>query len=158
MEKYVRKNDGIEYMKQLSKLIDAYDLSQYVSFDFTLSSHMSYYTGMLFEVFASGSGFPLGNGGRYDGLLHLFGSDVGATGFSIRIDRLLEVLPKEEVEEETVCILFDDEDFIKALDLASTLREQGARVTVQSKKGLMNKEAFTKLFSRVVDLSQEEAQ
>lgn len=158
MEKYVRKNDGIEYMKQLSKLIDAYDLSQYVSFDFTLSSHMSYYTGMLFEVFASGSGFPLGNGGRYDGLLHLFGSDVGATGFSIRIDRLLEVLPKEEVEEETVCILFDDEDFIKALDLASTLREQGARVTVQSKKGLMNKEAFTKLFSRVVDLNQEEAQ
>jgi len=158
MEKYVRKNDGIEYMKQLSKLIDAYDLSQYVSFDFTLSSHMSYYTGMLFEIFASGSGFPLGNGGRYDGLLHLFGSDVGATGFSIRIDRLLEVLPKEEVEEETVCILFDDEDFIKALDLASTLREQGARVTVQSKKGLMNKEAFTKLFSRVVDLSQEEAQ
>jgi ATP phosphoribosyltransferase regulatory subunit len=158
MEKYVRKNDGIEYMKQLSKLIDAYDLSQYVSFDFTLSSHMSYYTGMLFEIFASGSGFPLGNGGRYDGLLHLFGSDVGATGFSIRIDRLLEVLPKEEVEEETVCILFDDEDFIKALDLASTLREQGARVTVQSKKGLMNKEAFTKLFSRIVDLSQEEAQ
>ncbi|MED3661026.1 ATP phosphoribosyltransferase regulatory subunit [Ureibacillus sp. FSL K6-8385] len=158
MEKYVRKNDGIEYMKQLSKLINAYGLSQYVSFDFTLSSHMNYYTGMLFEIFASGSGFPLGNGGRYDGLLHLFGSDVGATGFSIRIDRLLEVLPKEELKEETVCVLFDDEDFIKALELASTLRRQGARVTVQSKRGLINKEAFTKLFSRVVDLSQEETQ
>lgn len=158
MEKYVRKNDGIEYMKQLSKLLDAYNLTQYVSFDFTLSSHMSYYTGMLFEIFASGSGFPLGNGGRYDGLLHLFGSDAGATGFSIRIDRLLEVLPKEEMEEETICILFDDEDFIKALDLATALREQGARVTVQSKKGLINREAFTKQFSRVVDLSQEETQ
>ncbi len=158
MEKYVRKNDGIEYMKQLSKLINAYGLSQYVSFDFTLSSHMNYYTGMLFEIFASGSGFPLGNGGRYDGFLHLFGIDVGATVFSIRIDRLLEVLPKEELKEETVCVLFDDEDFIKALELASTLRRQGARVTVQSKRGLINKEAFTKLFSRVVDLSQEETQ
>ena len=107
MEKYVRKNDGVEYMKQLAKLIEACNLSQYVSFDFTLSSHMNYYTGMLFEIFASGSGFPLGNGGRYDGLLHLFGSDVGATGFGIRIDRLLEALPKEEMVEETVCILFD---------------------------------------------------
>ena len=51
------------------KLIESGNLSEYVSFDFTLSSHMNYYTGMLFEIFAEGSGFPLGNGGRYDGLL-----------------------------------------------------------------------------------------
>lgn len=158
MEKYVRKNDGIEYMKQLSRLIDECNLSRYVSFDFTLSSHMNYYTGMLFEIFASGSGFPLGNGGRYDGLLHLFESDVGATGFGIRIDRLLEVLPKEDIQEETVCILFDDQEFTKALKVAATFRQQGAHVTVQSKKGLINEEAFTKLFSRVVDLSQEETE
>ncbi|WP_096551892.1 ATP phosphoribosyltransferase regulatory subunit [Ureibacillus thermosphaericus] len=158
MEKYVRKNDGVEYMKQLAKLIEACSLSQYVSFDFTLSSHMNYYTGMLFEIFASGSGFPLGNGGRYDGLLNLFGSDVGATGFGIRIDRLLEALPKEEMVEETVCILFEDEEFNRALELANTLRQQGARVTVQAKEGLINKDAFTKLFSRVVELSQGEEQ
>lgn len=71
-------------MQQLAQLLEMADLADYVAFDFTLSSHMSYYTGMLFEVFAVGSGFLLGNGGRYDGLLEVFGSQVGATGFSIR--------------------------------------------------------------------------
>lgn len=158
MEKYVRKNDGLEYMKQLSKIIEDSDLSEYVSFDFTLSSHMNYYTGMLFEIFAYGSGFPVGSGGRYDGLLHLFGSDVGATGFSLRTNRLLEVLPEYEEQEETVCIIFDEDGFSKALAVATDLRQQGARVTVQSRSGLINEEAFTKLFSRVVYVSQEEGQ
>lgn len=158
MEKYVRKNDGLEYMKQLSKIIEDSDLSEYVSFDFTLSSHMNYYTGMLFEIFAYGSGFPVGSGGRYDGLLHLFGCDVGATGFSIRTNRLLEVLPEYEEQEETVCIIFDEDGFSKALAVATDLRQQGARVTVQSRSGLINEEAFTKLFSRVVYVSQEEGQ
>ncbi|NLY78429.1 MAG: ATP phosphoribosyltransferase regulatory subunit [Lysinibacillus sp.] len=158
MEKYVRKNDGLEYMKQLSKIIEDSDLSEYVSFDFTLSSHMNYYTGMLFEIFAYGSGFPVGSGGRYDGLLHLFGCDVGATGFSIRTNRLLEVLPEYEEQEETVCIIFDEDGFSKALAVATDLRQQGARVTIQSRSGLINEEAFTKLFSRVVYVSQEEGQ
>lgn len=158
MEQYVRKNDGLEYMKKLSQIIEASDLSEYVSFDFTLSSHMNYYTGMLFEIFAYGSGFPVGSGGRYDGLLHLFGSDVGATGFSLQTNRLLEVLPEYEEQEETVCILFEEDEFTKALALATNLRQQGARVTVQSRNGLINEEAFTKLFSRVVYVSQEEGQ
>lgn len=159
IEQYVRKNEALEDMIQLSKLIEQANLSKYVSFDFTLSSHMNYYSGMLFEVFASGSGFVLGNGGRYDGLLHQFDSDVGATGFSLRIDRLLEVLPKKAENEETgVCIIFENNQFLKALQLATTLRNQGEQVTLQSKDGLLNEEAFTKLFGRVVYVNQEEGQ
>ena len=41
-------------------------LKQYVKFDLTIVSHMSYYTGILFEVYAGNVGFPIGNGGRYD--------------------------------------------------------------------------------------------
>ena len=94
-------------MQQLAQLLEMADLADYVAFDFTLSSHMSYYTGMLFEVFAVGSGFLLGNGGRYDGLLEVFGSQVGATGFSIRVDRLLETLngQSEKRQEATVVLL-----------------------------------------------------
>jgi len=159
IEQYVRKNDALEDMIQLSKLIEQAGLSEYISFDFTLSSHMNYYTGMLFEVYAAGSGFVLGNGGRYDGLLQLFDSDVGATGFSLRTDRLLEVLPnKEEQEDSTVCIIFEGHEFSKALELATTFRNNGERVTLQSKDGLLNEEAFTKLFGRVVYVNQEEGQ
>lgn len=156
IEKYVGKNDALLYMQQLSELINTAQLSEYVAFDFTLSSHMNYYTGMLFEVFAEGSGFALGNGGRYDGLLNHFGSDVGATGFGIRVDRLLEVLPSQETEEETVAIIFNGDQFKKALQLANDLRSDGKSVTLQAKKGLINEEAFRKQFGQVVYVSQED--
>ncbi|SOC40124.1 ATP phosphoribosyltransferase regulatory subunit [Ureibacillus acetophenoni] len=156
IEKYVSKNESLLYMRQLAEIINLANLSKYVSFDFTLSSHMNYYTGMLFEIFAEGSGFPLGNGGRYDGLLHHFGSDVGATGFGIRVDRLLEIIPNQKTEEKTVAIIFEDEEFIKALDLSITLRTEGNHVTLQSRNGLVNEEAFIKVFDEVLYVTQED--
>ena len=156
IEQYVRKNDAIIYMQKLIDLIDRAQLSQYVALDFTISSHMNYYTGMLFEVFAQGSGFALGNGGRYDGLLHHFGSDVGATGFGIRVDRLLEVIPQKEKSEQIAVLIFEENHFTKALEVAATLREEGLRVTLQSKVGLVDGEAYVKHFDRVVFVGQED--
>ena len=157
IEKYVRKNDALEYMQRLAKLLEVADLADYVAFDFTLSSHMSYYTGMLFEVFASGSGFPLGNGGRYDGLLNVFGSTVGATGFSIRVDRLLETLATQALsEEETIAVLFEETNFEQALELVKELRAVGKSATLQLKESLIDEAAFTAQFSEVVVVGQEE--
>lgn len=157
IEKYVRKNDALEYMQQLAKLLEVADLADYVAFDFTLSSHMSYYTGMLFEVFATGSGFPLGNGGRYDGLLNVFGSNVGATGFSIRVDRLLETLATQTAEQgETIAVLFEEANFERALALVKEYRVAGKRVTLQLKESLVDEAAFTAQFTEVVVVGQEE--
>lgn len=151
IEKYVRKNDALDYMQQLAKLLEVANLADYVAFDFTLSSHMSYYTGMLFEVFASGSGFPLGNGGRYDGLLEVFGSKVGATGFSIRVDRLLETLAGQTVEkEEAIVVLFAEEDFEAALEKVQALRLAGKQTTLQLRSSLVDEEAFQAHFTKVV--------
>lgn len=150
IEKYVQTNEALKYMKQLSDLIVQMQLNEYVTFDFTLSSHMNYYTGMIFEVFADGSGFPLGNGGRYDGLLQHFGSDVGATGFGINVDRLLEVIPQTENQETSVVIIYSEQKFTEAMEIADEYRQQQKRVTVQSKAGLYNEEAFLKLFDEVV--------
>jgi len=157
IEKYVRKNDALEYMQQLAKLLEIANLADYVAFDFTLSSHMSYYTGMLFEVFALGSGFPLGNGGRYDGLLEVFGSKVGATGFSIRVDRLLETLDGLANErEEAVVVLFEEEQFEEALAKVQALRVAGKQATLQLRSSLVDEKAFLAYFSEVVVVGQEE--
>lgn len=150
IEKYVKSNEALDFMKELEQLIVQMNISQYVIFDFTLASHMSYYTGMLFEVFANGSGFPLGNGGRYDGLMHYFGSDVGAIGFGVNVGRLLEVIPSINQKEETVVIIYDNQKFVVANELATQYRQANKRVTVQSKAGLDNEEAFIKLFDEVV--------
>ncbi|KPN97887.1 ATP phosphoribosyltransferase regulatory subunit [Lysinibacillus sp. ZYM-1] len=157
IEKYVRKNDALEYMQQLAQLLEMADLADYVAFDFTLSSHMSYYTGMLFEVFASGSGFPLGNGGRYDGLLEVFGSTVGATGFSIRVDRLLETLNgQSEKQQDATVVLFEEEQFEVALLKVKTLRAAGKLATLQLRSSLVDEEAFLAYFTEVVVVRQEE--
>lgn len=157
IEKYIRKNDALNYMQKLWQLLSQAGYEKYLAIDFTLSSHMSYYTGMLFEVFATGSGFPLGNGGRYDGLLDHFGTDIGATGFGLRIDRLLEAMPYCDVFEDTALVLFTPERFADALQQAADLREQGKQVTFQSTEGLHDAEALKKHFTVVVELLSEEA-
>lgn len=157
IEKYVRKNDALEYMRKLWDLLVAAGYEEYIAYDFTLSSHMNYYTGMLFEVFAAGSGFPIGNGGRYDGLLQHFGSNVGATGFSLRVDRLLEAMPRQELEQDNVLVLFSEDRFQEALTQAQFLREQQKRVTLQSVEGLQNVEGFKAQFQRVNQFVSEEA-
>lgn len=157
IEKYVRKNDALEYMQQLAQLLEMADLADYVAFDFTLSSHMSYYTGMLFEVFAVGSGFLLGNGGRYDGLLEVFGSKVGATGFSIRVDRLLETLNGQSVKrQEATVVLFEEEQFEEALLKIKNLRAAGKLATLQLRSSLVDEAAFLAYFTEVVVVGQEE--
>ncbi|OCS91671.1 ATP phosphoribosyltransferase regulatory subunit [Caryophanon latum] len=156
IEKYVTKNDALLYMKELEVLLTEAGLTDEIAFDFTLASHMNYYTGMLFEVFAAGSGFPIGNGGRYDGLLHSFGQTVGATGFGLRVDRLLEVLPKEFEQESATLVLFEQGAYTKALTKANALRAQGQRVTLQAKASLTNEAAFTAGFSEVVVVGQED--
>ncbi|MBD8036540.1 ATP phosphoribosyltransferase regulatory subunit [Solibacillus sp. A46] len=157
IEKYVRKNDALEYMRSLAKILDAAGYDEYIAFDFTLSSHMSYYTGMLFEVFASGSGFPLGNGGRYDGLLQQFGSQVGATGFGLRVDRVFEAMPKIDIVTDNVLVLFESERFSEALQTVKLLREQGKQVTFQSYEGIENIEALKAYYKIVNEFKSREA-
>jgi ATP phosphoribosyltransferase regulatory subunit len=66
-----------------------------VMLDFGLIGRHDYYTGAVYEVYASGLGFTVANGGRYDNLLRRFGEPLPATGFAISLERLVSVLPEE---------------------------------------------------------------
>ncbi|MBK3495994.1 ATP phosphoribosyltransferase regulatory subunit [Viridibacillus sp. YIM B01967] len=154
LDKYLVEKDAFKYMERLQRILTISEVEEYIDFEFTLASHMNYYTGMLFEVFAIGTGFPLGNGGRYDGLLDEFGAQVGAIGFGMRVDHLLEVMPAIHEETTDVLVLFAQDDFPTALAQAAVLRKEGKRTTLQSIEGLENKEAFEQLFSEVVCIGQ----
>ncbi|MBD7945653.1 ATP phosphoribosyltransferase regulatory subunit [Psychrobacillus sp. Sa2BUA9] len=141
----------LDQIEQLKKLLEVQlsDPAIY-SFDFSLASHMSYYTGMLFEIHAAGSGFPIGNGGRYDELFRQFEQSVGATGFGIRVDRLLEVLPKKATDEKHTLLLFDKGSFLKANVLADARRNNGERVTLQYKDSVHDIEAYQDSFHEII--------
>jgi ATP phosphoribosyltransferase regulatory subunit len=138
------------YLSDLSSLLENAGLAKMITYDLTLTSKMSYYTGMLFEVFASGSGFAIGNGGRYDGLLQEFNSNVGATGFGLRVDRLLEVMTTTTIREPHTLIFFDSANYVKAVHDAKNLRDEGVRTTVQFMGNVEDKEAFQANFTNVV--------
>lgn len=156
LEQFIEDDEDYMEMQTLSKILMQSNAANYISFDFTNTSHMNYYTGMLFEVYASGSGFPIGNGGRYDGLLETFGQNVGATGFSFQVDRLLEVKQFETSAKQKVVLLFDEVNYQEAQAKATELREQGSIVTLQFIGSLQDEQSFTSQFDEAIYFIQED--
>jgi ATP phosphoribosyltransferase regulatory subunit len=144
-----------ELILQLNKLWETlvdFGYQDRIKFDLTLVSHLSYYTGILFEVYANQVGFPIGNGGRYDGLLQKFGKSTGATGFALRLDRLVESLGKIADSKPSECILFSEERRKEAYQLAKEKRETGLNVVLQDINGVKHIDACTNQYEEVTFL------
>jgi ATP phosphoribosyltransferase regulatory subunit len=140
-----RGQAAILQLKELAEVINDYGEQEKVKFDLTLVSHMSYYTGILFEVYAGMVGFPIGNGGRY-GLLEKFGKKASATGFAVRLDRLLEALGGAEEKVAVHCIFFSQERRREAFQLARKMHVEGKRAVLQDINGVKNLDAYTHRF------------
>ncbi|MCM3765752.1 ATP phosphoribosyltransferase regulatory subunit [Neobacillus niacini] len=138
-------------IQELWKVIKDYGVEAHVKFDFSIVSHMSYYTGILFEVYAGNVGFPIGNGGRYS-LLEKFGKNATATGFAVRTDMLLEALGGGKTETVTHCIFYSQERRREAFQLAKKLHEEGKQAVLQDITGVKNPDAFTKKFAETTFL------
>jgi len=137
-------------LQRLWSMLDAYGVTEEIKIDFNLVSHMSYYTGILFEVYAENVGFQIGNGGRYDQLLAKFDTPMAATGFGIQLDRLLEALGKDAFQQkERACILYSQERLGEALALATEKRQRGEMIVMQEVSGVENIDTFTKAFEDV---------
>jgi ATP phosphoribosyltransferase regulatory subunit len=141
--------EALAQLKELYDILKDYEVEQYIKFDLSLVSHMSYYSGILFEVYAERVGFAIGNGGRYNKLLHKFGKDSGATGFGLRMDYLLEAVGVKIPNPDQYCVLFSDERRSEAFSLAKELRETGKKVVLQNWKGVDDVDEFTKEFEEV---------
>lgn len=117
-----------------------------VVFDPTIARGFLYYTGLIFEVFDTNPENPraLLGGGRYDGLVALFGGEpVPAVGFAIGIETLTDFLgthgltPKARPGAQIFIGTPTEIDIEKAQELATMLRAAGLNVLVNvSGKGL----------------------
>ncbi|NRD76503.1 ATP phosphoribosyltransferase regulatory subunit [Bacillus sp. BRMEA1] len=143
--------DAIVELKELWAVIKDYGAEEHVKFDFSIVSHMSYYSGILFEAYAGNVGFPLGNGGRYS-LIEKFGKKASATGFALRVDMLLEALGDIELDNNTHCIFFSQERRKEAFELARKMHEQGEKAVLQEISGVKNIDSFTKRYAQTTYL------
>lgn len=121
---------AVENLFDIYRLLKRYRVEDYVTFDLGIARDFGYYTGMVFEAYAKGLGFPLAGGGRYDEMLGGFGSDLPATGFSVGVDRLMLALSRQHaatgVVQKCSYVAYAegcDEDATKK---AEKLRDEGA--------------------------------
>lgn len=109
-----------------------------VTFDITLMRGLDYYTGTVFEVFDTDpeNNRSMFGGGRYDGLVGLFGVDpIPTVGMAPGLTptelflRSHNLLPDFTSTTEVGIVVIDN-TFTGALDLAAQLRAEGVKVEV----------------------------
>lgn len=97
-----RVRAGLAHLRKTWEILNDYELQDQICFDLSLLRGLGYYTGIVFEGYAPGVGYPLCGGGRYDELLSKFGFSCPATGFALGVERVLVALGKESVSRDQV--------------------------------------------------------
>ena len=115
---------ALENLKEILRHLEAHGALGAVILDLGLIGRHDYYTGAIYEAYASGLGFTIANGGRYDNLLRRFGKEMPATGFAIYLERLLSVLPEKEASPLLVLVGGDT----AGVETAARLRDSGVSV------------------------------
>ena len=111
-----------------------------IQIDPSLARGLSYYTGTIMEINVPDLAGSLAGGGRYDGLIGMFGKEqIPACGVSLGLERILVVMEERgmfppEIAESTpadvMVTIWSEETIGESLKLASELRSNGIRVTV----------------------------
>jgi ATP phosphoribosyltransferase regulatory subunit len=83
---------AIEHLRAVLARLAKFGCADFVTLDLAENRGMAYYTGILFEGFIAGLGFPVVSGGRYDNLIAHFGHSIPAVGFAIGVERVLVAL------------------------------------------------------------------
>jgi len=125
---------ALNNLAAIYQLLESYGVAQYVDFDLGIIRDFDYYTGMVFECYTPGLGFPICGGGRYDNMLNSFGMNSGATGFALGIERVLLALERQGIGDIPNCkdvyIGWGNDRLVAAIGQAETLRQSGQSVEV----------------------------
>ncbi len=127
-------------------------------FDITLMRGFDYYSGIVFEIYDTNpeNSRSLFGGGRYDGLVGLFGVDnlpvVGMAPGATTLKDFLEahkLIPQLLVETDVYAIVLGPEAMPGAQALAEKLRQEGVNISVDISGRKVDKQIKTAVKSRV---------
>jgi histidyl-tRNA synthetase len=120
-----------------------------IKIEASLARGLSYYTGAIFEISVPDLAGSLGGGGRYDGLIGMFGKEeIPACGFSLGLERILVVMEERgmfppELQQNSADVLvtiWNEESIAESLKLANELRQTDLRVTVYPEADKLSKQ------------------
>jgi len=132
--------EGMEIINELSELFSLIISSDKSTiFDLSMVRGLDYYTGPIFEFNVESTVAPsVGGGGRYDGLIGLLSkkTDLPATGASIGVDRVVDILIKEKQatrasrEAKVYVVYLKPELYKHAWNVVMFLRDKGIRAEI----------------------------
>lgn len=129
----------LDELRRIVALSGATSAARHIKLDPSLARGLSYYTGAIMEIAVPDLAGSLGGGGRYDGLVGMFGKEqIPACGFSLGLERILVVMGErgmfpaslDTVSADVLVTLWNADYALSALELAAELRAVGVRVEV----------------------------
>jgi len=135
---YKSAYEAAENLQDILNLISESGLGFNLLVEARFARGLEYYTGIIFEVYAPEADIALGGGGRYDGLIELFGGEsTPAVGVALGLDRLMLVVTKQRAlerslaERRVLVVPVVDELRGKAFEVSSKIREAGICVEIE---------------------------
>ena len=120
--------EGCSELKSFLTAMEGFNLFDFCELDFKLARGLDYYNGLVFEVVSTEKDIgSLGGGGRYDEMIETYGGPkTPAVGFSLGIERILELLPKEASKTRTKVFIIPIGATVQtSIETATKLRSLG---------------------------------
>ncbi|MHB1652709.1 MAG: ATP phosphoribosyltransferase regulatory subunit [Desulfitobacteriaceae bacterium] len=128
--------DAVGGLRRVYHYLRDFGVQRFVALDLGILRGFSYYTGVIFEGYVHGVGFPVVEGGRYDALYTDFDYPQPATGFAIHLGSLLGQFP--HMESEGADILVFGKEPSQVIKRCQELRDTGKKVEMAL--GMLNQE------------------
>ena len=109
--------------------------TEHIAIDFTLARGLDYYTGPVFETVLTDANIgSVSGGGRYDGLIGMFGKqNIPAVGVSLGLERLITIMEERGMLSEDCAAVdvwvtvFDESCLAESLRIATEFRKAKIR-------------------------------
>lgn len=130
--------EGKKGMAEIRELFSYLDDADNVEFDASLARGLSYYTGIVFEIFLKKSEIKsaIAAGGRYDGMIGKFlskGKEFPAVGISFGLDVIvdaLELMKKQKQKSVVTAYVIPIKTLTESLRMAAKLRKAGIKTDI----------------------------
>lgn len=136
---------GLSDLRKIVELVAA----ENIRIDASLARGLSYYTGAIIEVNVPDLAGSLAGGGRYDGLIGMFGKEqIPACGVSLGLERILVVIEErgmfppelQDSSADVMVTIWNEDSIAESLKLANELRAQKLRVLVYPEADKLGKQ------------------